>query len=465
MHSENLSDEAVETTLFVSIREGIGAAIMSGAGIQQLTPLAIFLGGTATQIAILESLPVALGAFMQLAGIKLAETLQSRMSIMTILVYVQAAVWIPIAFTPLLLPHQWGTVTMLILLAAGTHGIGQVIAPIWLSLLGDLVPKARRGKFFGRRNKVYGYCLLAIMIYAGAILEIGTHTQAVSLSFAILFLSAAIFRLTSAFWLSRYQDPPMVVNNASQLGIKRFLKKLLKSNFGRYTVYLTLFNFSLYVAFPFFSLYLLKELKVPYLMFAALTGISMGSQFICMEWWGKLGDSFGNKKLLTISSIGIAILPAFWVISELWAYLVLLHIFTGATYAGFQISVNNFLLDSLPTKRRPRFIAYQGMCSAMGVLAGSLVGSQFLEYVTHSEYLISSGVKPFSLLFLTTSAIRLGVAVAGIGWFKEVRREVSSRSISQSFYQKVGGRALVEPKIYFFERRRTSKEAKTREMQ
>ena len=465
MHLENLSDEAVEKTLFVSIREGIGSAVMIGAGIQQLTPLAIFLGGTATQIAVLESLPVALGAFMQLAGIKLAETLQSRMSIMTILVYVQAAIWVPIAFTPLLLPPEWGTVTMLILMAAGTHGIGQVIAPIWLSLLGDLVPKARRGNFFGRRNKVYGYFLLVTMIYAGVVLEIGSRLQTVSLSFAIVFLSATILRLTSAYWLSRYQDPPMLLNNSAQLGIKRFLERLFKTNFGRYTVYLTLFNFSLYMAFPFFSLYLLKELKVPYLMFAALTGISMGSQFICMEWWGKLGDNFGNKKLLTISSIGIAILPALWVISELWAYLVLLHILTGATYAGFQISVNNFLLDSLHTKRRPRFIAYQGMCSAMGVLAGSLVGSQFLEYAAHVEYLIRWEIKPFYLLFLTTSIVRLGVAVAGIGWFKEVRREVSNRSISQYFYQKVAGRALVEPKVYFFERRRTSKDVKTNETQ
>lgn len=445
MHSENLSDETVEKTLFVSIREGIGAAVMSGAGIQQLTPLAIFLGGTATQIAVLESLPVVLGAFMQLAGIKLAETLRSRMSIMTILVYVQAAIWIPIAFTSLLLPSEWGTVSMLILLAAGTHGIGQVIAPIWLSLLGDLVPKATRGKFFGRRNKVYGYCLLVMTIYAGVILEIGSRLQAVAISFAIVFLSTAILRLTSAYWLSRYQDPPMLANTSSQFGIKRFLKRLFKTNFGRYTVYLTLFNFSLYVAFPFFSLYLLKELKVPYYIYAALTGISMGSQFICMEWWGKLGDNFGNKKLLTISSIGIAIIPALWVVSELWAYLVLLHIFTGATYAGFQISVNNFLLDSLPAKRRPRFIAYQGMCSAMGVLAGSLVGSQFLEYLTRSEYLVDLKIKPFSLLFLTTSAIRMGVAVAGISWFKEVRKEVSKRSISRYFYQKVNGHVLVEP--------------------
>lgn len=459
MHSKNLSDEALEKTLFVSIREGLGAAVMSGAGIQQLTPLAIFLGGTATQIAVLESLPVALGAFMQLAGIKLAETLQSRMSIMTILVYVQAAVWIPIAFTSLLLPSEWGTVTMLILLVAGTHSIGQVIAPIWLSLLGDLVPTARRGKFFGRRNKVYGYCFLVTTIYAGVILEIGSRLQAVAFSFAVVFMSAAILRLTSAYWLSKYQDPPMLVNNSSQLGIKRFLKRLFQSNFGRYTVYLTFFNFSLYVAFPFFSLYLLKELQVPYLMFAILTGISMGSQFICMEWWGKLGDRFGNKKLLTISSIGIAVLPAFWVVSESWAYLVLLHIFTGATYAGFQISVNNFLLDSLPAKRRPRFIAYQGTCSAMGVLAGSLVGSQLLNYATYSEYLIGLGIEPFSLLFLITSVVRLGVAVAGIGWFKEVRREVSNRSISQYFYQKVAGRALVEPKVYFFERRKTSRDA------
>ena len=382
MYSDNLANDATNKTLFVSIREGVGAAVMSGAGIQQLTPLAIFLGGTATQIAVIESLPVALGAFMQLAGIKLAETLRSRMSIMTILVYVQAAIWIPIAFTPLLLPPEWGTVTMLILLSAGTHSIGQVIAPIWLSLLGDLVPQSGRGKFFGRRNKIYGYFLLATMIYAGAVLEVGSRSQAVAISFTVVFLSSAILRLTSAYWLSKYQDPLMPVNNSAELGIKRFFKKLFKTNFGRYTIYLTLFNFSLYVAFPFFSLYLLKELKIPYLMFAVLTGISMGSQFICMEWWGKLGDNFGNKKLLTISSISIAIIPALWVISDSWLHLIILHILTGTAYAGFQISVNNFLLDSLPAERRPRFIAYQGTCSAMGVLAGSLAQGNRTKYKT-----------------------------------------------------------------------------------
>ena len=95
----------------------------------------------------------------------------------------------------------------------------------------------------------------------------------------------------------------------------------------------------------------------------------------------------------------------------------------------------------------------------------SLAGSQLLGYVSNSEYLLSFGIKPFFLLFLTASVIRLVVAIAGISWFKEVRREVRDRSISQYFYQKVSGRALVEPRVYFFERRKINQETSNEEIE
>ena len=87
---------------------------------------------------------------------------------------------------------------------------------------------------------------------------------------------------------------------------------MTKTNFGRFVIYIFLFNFSVMIASPFFSVYMLEELKLSYLWFTIINLSQAVSIVIFMLVWGKFADKYGNKKLLTIGSVLVPILPLLW---------------------------------------------------------------------------------------------------------------------------------------------------------
>ncbi|MBI3774718.1 MAG: MFS transporter, partial [Gammaproteobacteria bacterium] len=144
-------DPKVETSLRHSVRDAVAHSAMSGAGESFFSAFALFLKATNAQIAMLASIPPLLASLAQLVSVWCGRFVQRRRSIILFGAYVQCFLWLPLLALPLLFPEHAVPlfITVIVFYQASSH----LIAPQWSSLMGDLVPQRKRGRYFGMRTR------------------------------------------------------------------------------------------------------------------------------------------------------------------------------------------------------------------------------------------------------------------------------------------------------------------------
>jgi MFS family permease len=419
-----------------SIRDGINSSAALGAGESYVGAFAVYLKASALQVGILGALPPFLSALSQYLGVYLMEKVHSRRALITVLVSFQAALWIVIALLPFVFGLGDKSVLTLICVFSLYYMLAGLIAPVWSSLLGDLVPVEVRGAFFGQRSKLSGLATLISMLAAGIVLFSFQSVELINIGYLVIFLFAFLARSSASYWIASHDDPDFFVNKEDKFSFWSFLKKIPTSNFGRFSLYVSLTNFGVWFSAPYFAVYMLEVLQFNYFEFTIVTAAAILSQFITLRNWGDLSDRHGNKKLLEVCAWGIAISPLLWVVSGNVWYLVGIQLVTGVVWAGFNLSVGNFLYDAVSAPKRGRCVAYQSLLNGTAILLGSLLGGAFLS--SAPEWLklktLSGGIAtPFLLVFVISGVWRLVMALVAKKLFAEVRDVVPIKATELTF--------------------------------
>jgi MFS family permease len=424
------ADHTSAPSLRASIRDGASNAVMMGAGETYFGPFGIFLRASTLQVGLLATLPQLFGAFMQLIGARAMPRFRSRRAVIVTGVLVQASVWMPIACLPFLFGNSPQSVSLLIALVVLYQGANGVVAPIWNSLIGDLVPPEIRGRFFGGRNRLTGMSSFTAMVLAGLTLHIFQSVRMPEVGYLIIFSAAFLARLNSARWLRRHDDPELHILPGQIFTFRQFLRRSPHSNFAKFVFFIGVIN--LWVAFsgPYFALYMLRVLKFSYIEFTLVIAVAAVTQFLTMRYWGELSDRFGNKKILNVCGWGVAIVPMLWLFSSHIGYLVMVQTYGGLVWAGFSLASANFIFDAVTPPKRALCVAYQGLVNGICVLIGSLAGAYTASHLPES-YAIGAWIwRPVStlpVLFFISGIMRLVASGLLLHRFTEVRSVESIR--------------------------------------
>lgn len=421
---QQVHDSPYRQTLRDSIWDGVCFSVMFGLGESYLAAFGVFLNATSFQIGILGALPLFMGALSQLIGVHIMELGVSRRRLILVTAFIQSLFWIPIAAIHWVLPPGTAAVSVLTALVVIYYSFGQFNAPIWISLIGDLVPPEVRGRYFGRRNTICGCFLIVSLIAGGTILETARLHHMLEEAFTLIFSVSLIARLVSCYFLSRHADPDFVLDPQQRFTFFQFIRRIRTSNFARYSVFHALTYFSVFLATPFFTVYMLTELQFSYVEFTAVIVTGVGANFLFMNYWGPQCDRYGSKQVLSICSAGGALAPLLWVFSHNLWYLILIQLFGGFVWAGFQLAANNFLFDAVTPPKRGRCAAYVAVLTSSGILLGSFMGGWLIDWRDGVLLLGASGglfSSPFLALFFLSGLIRSVVTVSFLSRFNEVR--------------------------------------------
>lgn len=415
-------DPVIDRTLRHSVRDGVAYSVMSGGGETYLSAFALFLKASAPQVALLSVLPQLLGSLAQLLTAWLGPRLRRRKRLILTGASLQALVWLPLVSLPL--AHPDTAFALLLVCVTLYYAAGNLAAPSWASLMGDLVPERKRGRFFGRRTRLATMTAFIALVTAGLVLHAFDAWGWTVYGFLLLFLGSGIARAVSVYHLAMMHEPGPLAEEP-QAPPAFSLRLLRASPAWRFTLFLALMQGSVAVAAPFFAVYMLRDLHFSYLQFMANTGTAVLMQFLTLNMWGRISDVFGNRLILVTTGRLIPFLPALWLVSENFWYLLAIQVVSGFSWAGFSLSAGNFLYDLVPGQRRTRYMALHNVFVAVVIFGGGMLGALLSR--TLPDLVAMSGVHwPWGSIllgvFAVSACLRALVALLFLPRLREVRK-------------------------------------------
>lgn len=367
-----LSPSAIDRGLRVSIVEGSFATLYATlAGGMFLNGLALYLGANSFQIALLSAIPALVTGFSFLAGF-LVRRSGRRKPLVLWTAGIGRAVFVVIV--PFLLLQLRVGLALFFATIAVSSILMSIAGTTWQSWISDLVPEARRGRFFGLRNAIHG--LIGVLTAYGAgrgmdFLKARGHELT---GYGLAFGLATAFGIASTLLLIRQPEPRMP--EKPPVGLRELLFGPLKERqFRRLMVFLSVWFLTGTLASPFYIVHMMKNLHFSFTAIGVYSIIGGLTGLVFQLLWGRAVDRFGSRPVTILNFSLVGIMPLLWVIATpsfrlpIW----LDGLFNGLVWSGASLGLWNLLLDLADNpQRKESYFAIYGVVTGLGAFLASL---------------------------------------------------------------------------------------------
>ncbi len=390
------SGRTVRADLRASTGDGALFSLMVGLGETYLPAFVLALGLGEIAAGLITTLPIMLGAILQLVTPWAVSYFGSARRWVVICAYIQAGsllILLPLAIWPHELPSGIVFVAATLYWAAG-----MATGPAWNTWIERVVPARIRSRFFAARGRICHASSLTGFLIGGLLLQFGTQTSSSTWTFGYLFTAAAAARFASAKYLAAQSEGRVDRPSSIQSPVRGVHRgKVVDRSSGRLVLYLLAMQSAIYLAGPFFTPFMLSKLQFSYAEYTLLISLGFVGKMIAMPLWGRLAERHGARCLLWIGGVGIAPLSSLWIISQSGPFLICLQILSGVTWAAHELAILLMFVDSIPRAHRTRLLTYYNLGNACAMVCGGTLGGILLERLgqSHSAYLTLFGLSSF----------------------------------------------------------------------
>ena len=383
--------------LFAISADGAAFSVMVGVGETYLVPFALALGLLAGQASLLATLPVLAGALLQLAAPAGVRWLGSYRRWV-----VSCAALQGFCFVPLFGAALAGRASPWLLFAVGAAywGFGMATGPAWNAWVGTIVPARVRVRFFARRARLAHAALLIGMVGGGYALEWGKRRGQAFLAFALLFAAAGLARILSSRLIAMQSEAPGLATRLEAIRFRGVVRELAGRDTGRVVAWLLAMQVVVNVAAPFFAAYMLGPLGLSYDGFMLLIATSFVSRLAVLPLLGRVAERGRAVRLLRLGALGIVPLPALWLVSHDFGFLLALQAASGCAWAAVELATLLVFFDGLAQETRTSVLALYNLGSAAAVALGSLLGAGLFAA-------LGSDASAYAALFAVSSIARV----------------------------------------------------------
>lgn len=397
--------------LRVSQWDAASFGVMVGLGETYLPQFVLAVGFTEVMSGLVVSVPVLLGAALQMVSLPAVAILKSHKRWVLCCALLQAASFVPLIVAAIVghIP-PWAALGVASLYWAGGLGTG----PAWNVWIGTLVPRSIRAHFFAKRTRLQQGTVLAGFLAGGFALQAGKehdiamgsgHESALKV-FGVLFAISCICRLTSASFLASQTEPEPLPPNRQRVPVLEQLRGYRHSVGGRLLLYIVVVQFGVWITGPYFAPYMNRKLNFSYVDYAVLIAFSFVFKIVALPLCGRFAKRWGARRLLTIGGIGIVPLSGMWSVSDNYAWLCLTQVTAGISWAAYELAFFLLFFESIPAKERVSVLTLFNLLNSAALAAGAMIGGVILHFAGetpaayHTLFLVSSAWRALALIVL-----------------------------------------------------------------
>lgn len=403
--------DGVFATIFINITSGV-----------LLSNFLVDLDASTMVIGGLAAIPMVMN-LLQPLGAYLADRTTSRHWYGLRVYGPSRLIWLVLALGILLLTWHHTDLHLLIYLASGVVFVSAILTALgsasWLSWKAALVPRQLRGRYFGFRNSTVSLATLICVPIAGlgvsvwpggtvqgygAMLLLAVVAGLISLLFQFFMIDVnpQLQRLSPTdlyYKILRKQSSNRTkpVEAASPIAEPIKSDQIKSSiwqdkNFLTFLLYFGFWTFAVNLSAPFFNIYLLDNLDLDVKWVTLYNSLQAGANLSMLMMWGKLSDRTGNRPLLLLMGILVAITPLLWLgvnttPVSLWFWLPFLHILAGGTWAAIDLCSNNIQMAIAPMQRHSTYFAIAAAVAGGSGALGTIMGGFLAEFVDYGGLL------------------------------------------------------------------------------
>ncbi len=443
-----------------SVLDGCAYSFMAGGAESYLTAFAVHLGVPPYQVGLLSSVPQLVGAAAQLLtpfGVRLVRGLKRWVVGLATL---QALLLASVALVPLVSGPAFPP---LLVLLTGYWTVVLAIGPAWTHWMALLVPADRRSTYFARRNLWVNVCMVVALAGGGVALERAARAGAATAGFAGLVIFGAAMRLVSVVFLSLQAGPAVKELKRAETFVT-FLKNLRHRREVRLLPFLWAMNFGVMIAAPYFVPYMLKDLGLSYWTFMVINATAFLSKSLAMGLWGRLARRLGPRRGFALAALLISPAPALWALSSELHHLLVLQVFSGFAWAGFELCQLLLFYEFVDEDRLSDAFSYHSLVNGFAMLAGTALGGIFIAhpFLFHSGYhevfVLSTAVRIFPIItiFPTLRGLAIRHVRPPVTRVMGLRPGLGSLTAPFWFLTTAGGRAIERRRARIAARRRAT---------
>jgi MFS family permease len=359
-----------------------------------LVAFALLMGANNFQIGLLASLPTFTNIF-QLLSIWLVRKFNNRRAVAFICSVLARLPLLVIAVLPLL--FDTASIDILIFFLFFFYFFGSIAGPAWNSWMKDLVPEETLGSYFARRTSYTQTLNVVLSLVAALLVDLikENYPQYELYTYATMFALAGGAGLLGAWFLYRTPEPQSYLAHENIFNL--FKRPLMDSNFRRLLVFNSAWVFAINIATPFFTVFLLKSLGLPLSYIIGLTILSQVCSILTVRIWGRYSDRYSNKTVIAILAPLYIFCLIGWcfvgIYTKMYANLILLvfiHIFTGISTAGINLSLTNIGLKLAPRQEAIVYLSVKNIITAFFSSMAPLLGGILADYFNNRSLTINT---------------------------------------------------------------------------
>ncbi len=416
MVEQGVSEPADKTTqerdLSAITKDGVFFSVMVGMGESYVPTFALAVGLGDIVAGLLASVPMLIGAILQLVTPFAIKRLGSYRRWVVTCATLQG-----LSFLPLVVGASMGDIHLFWVAAATIlyWASGMAAGPAWNAWITTLVPAEMRARFFARRTRAGQVALFCGLLLGGIALDAGRRGGWEFPVFALLFAGALAARLVSARYLASQSEAVERARSHPTLGLTGAWSKLRGTRSLRVLRYLLIMQVATYIAAPYFVPYMLSVLKLSYAEFMFLTAASFLARALILPMLGRIASTRGATRLLWFGGIGIIPLPVLWLVSDSVLYLFFVQLAAGFAWAAVELATTLAFFEEIAEEDRAGVLTAFNFANACAIALGALLGAQVMLHFEASAWLyawlfgISSCSRLIAAAFLSVTPAPHGV--------------------------------------------------------